>query len=123
LAVGARPARAGDLLPVGAPAPALTVTAPTGQKIELDKRKGKYVALYFYPMDDTSGCTKEANSFRDSWTDLQKQGVVVLGVSTQGVESHKALAAKYSLPFPLIPDEKGELAAKYKVSVTLGIAH
>src|SRR6476619_7537560 len=105
LAVGARPARAGDLLPVGAPAPAFTVTAHDGQKIELAKLKGKYVALYFYPTDDTSGCTKEANSFRDSWTDLQKQGVVVLGVSTQGVESHKAFAAKYSLPFPLIPDE------------------
>jgi thioredoxin-dependent peroxiredoxin len=122
LAASPAAALAADLLAVGTAAPAFTVTAHDGQKIDLAKLRGKYVVLYFYPMDDTSGCTKEANGFRDNWTALQKQGVVVLGVSTQGIDSHKAFAAKYSLPFPLLPDEKGELAAKYKVPVTLGIA-
>jgi peroxiredoxin Q/BCP len=123
-AAAAGPARAGDApLAVGTPAPAFTVVAHDGQKIDLAKLKGKYVVLYFYPMDDTPGCTKEANGFRDSWTDLQKQGVVVLGVSSQGIQSHKDFAAKYSLPFPLLPDEKHDLAGKYKVPVTLGIAH
>jgi thioredoxin-dependent peroxiredoxin len=111
-----------ELLPVGSPAPTFTATAHDGQKVDLNKLKGKFVVLYFYPKDDTPGCTKEACDFRDSWAKLQKAGVQVFGVSTQDNTSHKAFAEKYKLPFPLIPDEKGELAAKYKVPVVNGNA-
>jgi thioredoxin-dependent peroxiredoxin len=116
------PAPAPELLPVGSPAPEFTAVSHDGQKIDLAKLKGKNVVLYFYPKDDTPGCTKEACDFRDSWAKLQKAGVVVFGVSTQDSTSHKAFAEKYKLPFSLIPDDKGELAAKYKVPVVDGKA-
>jgi peroxiredoxin Q/BCP len=118
----AKTTTAPDLLPVGAAAPDFSTVAHDGQKVELSKLKGKYVVLYFYPKDDTTGCTKEACDFRDNWTVLQKKGVAVFGVSTQDNTSHKAFAAKYSLPFPLLPDDKGEIAAKYKVPVVSGYA-
>ena len=111
------------LLPVGSPAPEFTATAHDGQAIDLAALRGRYVVLYFYPKDDTPGCTKEACSFRDSWVPLQDAGVVVLGVSTQDNASHAAFAQKYHLPFPLLPDDKGELAAKYHVAVMMGFAH
>jgi peroxiredoxin Q/BCP len=111
-----------ELLPVGAPAPNFTAAAHDGQKVELAKLKGKEVVLYFYPKDDTPGCTKEACDLRDSWSKLQKAGVIVFGVSTQDNTSHKAFAEKYKLPFPLLPDDKGEIAAKYKVPVVDGKA-
>ena len=114
---------ASDLLPVGSPAPTFTAVAHDGQKIDLAKLRGRYVVLYFYPKDDTPGCTKEACDFRDSWGKLQAAGVAVFGVSTQDNKSHTAFAEKYKLPFPLLPDEKGEIAALYKVPVTFGIAH
>jgi peroxiredoxin Q/BCP len=116
------PAPAPDLLPVGAPAPEFNAVSHDGQKVDLARLKGKYVVLYFYPKDDTPGCTKEACDFRDSWARLQKAGVTVLGVSTQDSSSHKAFADKYKLPFALIPDDKGELAARYKVPVVDGKA-
>jgi peroxiredoxin Q/BCP len=112
-----------DLLPVGTVAPDFTVLAHNGQTVSLSNLKGKQVALYFYPKDDTPGCTKEACELRDSWAALQKAGVAVYGVSTQDITSHKAFAEKFKLPFPLLPDEKGELAAKYKVPVVAGKAH
>jgi peroxiredoxin Q/BCP len=118
----AAPPPAPDLLPVGSPAPEFSATAHDGQKIDLAKLKGQYVALYFYPKDDTPGCTKEACDFRDAWSKLQKAGVTVFGVSTQDNTSHKAFADKHKLPFALIPDDKGELAAKYKVPVVDGKA-
>jgi peroxiredoxin Q/BCP len=111
-----------DLLPVGSPAPEFTAVAHDGKKVDLAKLKGKNVVLYFYPKDDTPGCTKEACDFRDAWSKLEKSGVVVYGVSTQDTTSHKAFAEKYKLPFSLIPDDKGELAAKYKVPVVDGKA-
>ena len=110
------------LLPVGTPAPAFTAVAHDGQKFDLSKLKGKWVVLYFYPKDDTTGCTKEACDFRDNWATLQKKGVAVFGVSTQDNTSHKAFAAKYSLPFPLLPDDKGDIAGKYKVPLNGGLA-
>ena len=115
---------AGDpaLLAVGAPAPDFDAVAHDGQKVTLSKLKGRYVVLYFYPKDDTPGCTKEACDIRDNWTKMQKAGVAVYGVSTQDNTSHKAFAEKYKLPFPLIPDDKGEVAAKYKVPVVDGKA-
>jgi peroxiredoxin Q/BCP len=96
--------------------------AHDGQKVDLGKLKGKYVVLYFYPKDDTPGCTKEACDIRDNWAKMQKAGVAVFGVSTQDNTSHKAFAEKYKLPFPLLPDDKGEIAAKYKVPVVNGNA-
>lgn len=74
---------------------------------------GKWVVLYFYPKDDTPGCTKEACSFRDSHELLENRGVVVLGVSRDTVESHKAFADKYNLTFPLLTDESAETAVAY----------
>jgi len=112
-----------DLLPVGSPAPEFSAVAHDGQKLDLAKLRGRYVVLYFYPKDDTSGCTKEACEIRDSWAKLQKLGVAVFGVSTQDNESHRSFAAKYHLPFPLIPDDKGAIAARYKVPLTFGMAH
>lgn len=116
----AAPVSAADLLPVASAAPNFTAVGHDGKKVELAKLKGKNVVLYFYPKDDTPGCTKEACDFRDAWDKLQKAGVVVFGVSTQDNSSHKAFAEKYKLPFALLPDEKGELAAKYKVPVVDG---
>jgi peroxiredoxin Q/BCP len=121
-AVAADPVSASALLPVGSTAPDFTTVAHDGQKVELSKLKGKWVVLYFYPKDDTTGCTKEACDFRDNWSTLQKKGVAVYGVSTQDNTSHKAFAQKYNLPFPLLPDDKGEIAAKYKVPVVGGVA-
>jgi len=110
------------LLAVGTTAPDFTAVAHDGQKVELSKLKGKWVVLYFYPKDDTTGCTKEACDFRDNWTTLQKKGVAVFGVSTQDNTSHKAFASKYNLPFPLLPDDKGDIAGKYKVPLNGGLA-
>jgi peroxiredoxin Q/BCP len=118
----ASPPPAPELLPVGSPAPTFTTQAHDGTKVDLAKLKGKYVVLYFYPKDDTPGCTKEACDIRDNWTKMQKAGVAVFGVSTQDNGSHKAFAEKYKLPFPLLPDDKGEIAAKYKVPVVDGKA-
>jgi peroxiredoxin Q/BCP len=116
------PAPAPELLAVGSAAPDFTTTAHTGDKVELAKLKGRFVVLYFYPKDDTPGCTKEACELRDSWAKLQKAGVAVFGVSTQDNTSHKAFAEKHKLPFALLPDDKGELAGKYKVPVVDGKA-
>ena len=114
--------QAAALLEPGTPAPAVTATAHTGEKIDLGKLKGKYVVLYFYPKDDTPGCTKEACDFRDNWKKLEKAGVVVFGVSTQDNTSHKAFADKYKLPFALLPDEDGAIAKKFHVPVSKGKA-
>ena len=111
-----------ELLAVGTPAPPFTAVAHDGQKVDLAKLKGKHVVLFFYPKDDTPGCTKEACDFRDSWDKLQKAGIAAFGVSTQDNTSHKAFAEKYKLPVPLLPDEKGEIAQKYKVPVVDGKA-
>ena len=80
------------------------------------------MVLYWYPKDDTPGCTKQACDIRDNWDKLKKAGVKVFGVSTQDNTSHKAFAEKHKLPFPLLPDEKGELAKKFGVPVVDGKA-
>lgn len=79
----------------------------------LGSYKGKWVVLYFYPKDDTPGCTKEACSFRDSFEKLQKLGVVVLGVSKNSVSSHKKFAQKYHLNFPLLADSDAKTIKDY----------
>jgi peroxiredoxin Q/BCP len=110
------------LLAVGTLAPDFAVTTHDGRRIVLSEQRGRWVALYFYPKDDTPGCTKEACGFRDAAKPLAEAGVVVLGVSEQDAASHAAFAEKYHLPFPLLPDEHGELAAAYHVPVMIGFA-
>jgi peroxiredoxin Q/BCP len=92
----------------GKKAPDFTLANAEGKKVSLSDFKGKDVIVYFYPKDDTPGCTKEACGFRDLWKDLQRAGVVVLGVSPDAGASHQEFAAKYKLPFTLLsdPDKK-----------------
>ncbi len=97
----------------GKAAPAFTLADQDGKKVSLADLAGKDVIVYFYPKDDTPGCTKEACGFRDSWKDLQKLGVVVLGVSADGGDSHRKFIAKYKLPFPLLSDPDRKMMEKY----------
>ncbi len=102
-------------LKVGDPAPAFSAPIQTGETVSLAGLRGKPVALYFYPKDDTPGCTTEACSFRDGWSALKKAGVVVLGVSTDPVKSHTKFAEKFKLPFPLLADEERKIVTAYGV--------
>jgi thioredoxin-dependent peroxiredoxin len=97
----------------GKAAPAFTLTDGTGKKVSLSDFAGKNVVLYFYPKDDTPGCTKEACGFRDDWKTLEKMGVVVLGVSPDNAASHQKFAAKYRLPFTLLSDPDKKVMEKY----------
>ncbi len=97
----------------GKPAPAFTLKDAEGNSVSLSSLAGKSVIVYFYPKDDTPGCTKEACGFRDGWSDLKKLGAVVLGVSADSGESHKKFAAKYKLPFTLLSDPDRSVMEKY----------
>jgi thioredoxin-dependent peroxiredoxin len=97
----------------GRAAPAFTLTDADGKKVSLGDFAGKHVILYFYPKDDTPGCTKEACGFRDSWKELGRLGVVVLGVSADDAASHRKFADKYRLPFPLLSDPERKVMEKY----------
>ena len=88
----------------GKKAPDFTLESAEGGKVSLSDFKGKDVIVYFYPKDDTPGCTKEACGFRDLWKELQRAGVVVLGISGDAPASHQKFAAKYTLPFTLLSD-------------------
>lgn len=98
-------------LEVGQPVPDIPLTDDQGQPVRLSSFRGKKVVLYFYPADDTPGCTKEACSFRDRQSDFQKLGVVVLGVSPDGTESHQKFKQKFQLNFPLLTDHDHLLAS------------
>jgi peroxiredoxin Q/BCP len=102
-------------LKVGDLAPAFALPAAGGTTISLSDFRGKKVILYFYPKDDTSGCTKEACAFRDTISILKKKGVVIIGASIDSVASHEKFTEKYKLPFPLISDEEKDLVKKYGV--------
>jgi thioredoxin-dependent peroxiredoxin len=93
----------------GKKAPNFTLEDGAGKRVSLGDFKGKNVVVYFYPKDDTPGCTKEACGFRDLWKDLQRAGVVILGVSADKADSHKKFSAKYKLPFPLLSDPDRKL--------------
>lgn len=86
-----------------------------GKEVRLSDFKGKPVLIYFYPKDDTPGCTKQACSLRDQYSSFENYGAVVLGVSRQDAKSHRAFKEKYNLPFDLLCDEDGELAKKLGV--------
>ena len=100
---------------VGELAPSFTTTATDGSTIRLGDFAGKWVVLYFYPKDDTPGCTKEACGFRDVYAQLQKKGAVVLGVSADSANSHAKFTEKFHLPFPLLADETREIVQAYGV--------
>ena len=102
---------------VGTPAPDFTLPSGSGESVHLADLHGKQVVLYFYPKDDTPGCTVEACSFRDAWHDMQAKGIVVLGISRDSVKSHQKFADKHGLPFTLLSDEDGTVAQQYGVWV------
>ncbi len=102
-----------DWIEVGAAAPEFSLADDRGQNLTLKQFRGKPVVLYFYPKDDTPGCTKEACAFRDRQSELQAAGAVVLGVSPDGVESHGQFRDKFSLNFPLLADVDHSLAESY----------
>jgi peroxiredoxin Q/BCP len=114
---------AADLKP-GMPAPAFSAKDQSGATVSLSDFKGKsVVVLYFYPKDDTPGCTKEACSLRDGYDAIRKTGAVILGVSADDVASHAAFAKKYSLPFPLLADPGRAIIEAYGVRMpVLGFA-
>lgn len=100
---------------IGAKAPAFSLPSDAGSPVALKDFRGKKVVLYFYPKDDTSGCTTQACEFRDTWRDVKRAGAVVLGVSPDGVASHQKFRDKYTLPFPLLADEDHAVAERYGV--------
>lgn len=115
-AASAAPAASPDSDPlVGQPAPDFTTTAEDGTPVHLAALKGKPVVLYFYPKDETPGCTKEACSFRDAWAPLAKTGAVLVGVSADDAASHKAFIAHWKLPFLLASDPDGSIGKKFGV--------
>jgi peroxiredoxin Q/BCP len=103
-----------ELLP-GAKAPDFSLSAHDGTRYSLRDLKGKKIVLYFYPKDDTSGCTKEACSFRDNLASIKKKGAIVVGVSPDPVPSHGKFVKKYDLNFPLLSDESKKMLSDYGV--------
>jgi peroxiredoxin Q/BCP len=97
----------------GKAAPAFTLQDAKGNKVALKDLRGKNVVVYFYPKDDTPGCTKEACGFRDVWKKIQKLDTVVLGISPDDGTSHQAFSSKYKLPFPLLSDPDKKVMTKY----------
>lgn len=101
-------------LNIGDPAPDFSLPDSEGKIIQLQALRGQWVVLYFYPRDNTPGCTKEACGFRDAYPDYQASDVVVLGVSADDGKSHQKFVSKYQLPFPLLCDQTTEVARAYE---------
>jgi peroxiredoxin Q/BCP len=99
----------------GKPAPDFELASDTGDKVRLSALQGKAVVLYFYPKDDTPGCTRQACDIRDAWGEFERAGAVVLGVSPDDETSHAKFKAKYGLPFPLLADEGHKVSEAYGV--------
>ena len=99
--------------PAGLPAPDFSLVSDSGSVVRLADLRGRPVVLYFYPKDDTPGCTTEACAFRDDYPAYDQAGAVILGVSPDSVESHKKFKAKFNLPFPLLADEGHQVAEAY----------
>ena len=99
----------------GSQAPDFELKSDTGETVKLSQFRGRPVVLYFYPRDDTPGCTKEACAFRDSYDDYLARDAVILGVSRDGEESHQKFKSKYDLPFTLLSDPDHEVAEAYGV--------
>jgi thioredoxin-dependent peroxiredoxin len=103
------------LVEEGKPAPDFTLTSDSGEQVSLESLRGRPVVLYFYPKDDTPGCTVEACGFRDAYSEFEKRGAVVLGVSPDDQASHVKFKEKYSLPFTLLADPEHEAAERFGV--------
>jgi len=106
---------------VGAPAPDFALPDQDGRTRSLAEFRGKWLALYFYPRDDTPGCTRQACAFRDDWSKLAALDAQVVGVSVNDVESHLDFAKEHNLPFPLLADVGGAVAARYASLRDLGL--
>lgn len=104
-----------ERLDVGTPAPDFTAPVQGGDTVTLSDYRGQWVALYFYPKDDTPGCTKQACALRDGYERLQDAGVAVIGVSEDDVDSHDAFAEQHDLPFPLVADPDHDVLDAYGV--------
>ena len=115
----ARAARAGELPKVGEPAPAFNLPDQNGKLHTLQEYRGKWLVLYFYPKDDTPGCTQEACAFRDDLNQITQLGAQVVGVSVDDTASHAEFAKKYHLPFPLLADKTTETAERYGALLNL----
>jgi len=102
-------------LKVGQKAPDFSLSDQNGAKHSLIDYKGKWILLYFYPKDNTPGCTQEACAIRDSYPDFEKLGITVFGVSTDSVASHEKFASKFGLPFILLSDNEKEVIGKYDI--------
>ena len=113
LSVFGMAASAADMPAVGAMAPEFQLPDQHGKPRQLTEWRGKWVVLYFYPKDDTPGCTEEACTFRDDLEQLTALDAQVVGISVDTSESHKAFAEKYKLPFPLLADAKADVATRY----------
>lgn len=116
----ARAGRAGELPEVGKPAPDFNLPDQNGKQHALQDFRGKWLVLYFYPKDDTPGCTQEACAFRDDLSQINELGAQVVGVSVDDSDSHAEFAKKYHLPFPLLADKTTETAAGYGALMNLG---
>ena len=118
------PVESADTKPLAAgdAAPDITLKLHDGKEVRLSSLQGKQVLVYFYPKDDTPGCTVEAQGLRDGWADLQAAGLEVYGVSMQDATSHKAFIDKYNLPFPLVVDSDGAVAKAFRVPTKMSFA-
>ncbi len=114
-------ALAADAPKAGDPAPAFSLPDQAGKTRSLADYRSKWLVLYFYPKDDTPGCTEQACAFRDDWHKLAAMGAEVVGVSVDDVTSHFVFAKKFSLPFPLLADTRGEVAGRYGSVYNLGL--
>lgn len=112
-------ASASDNVLINNPAPEFTLNDAKGKAHSLADYRGKYLILYFYPKDNTPGCTKEACHFRDDMAQLEKLGAKIVGISVDTSESHAKFAEKYHLPFPLLADTDGKVAASYNALTNL----
>jgi len=101
------------VLEEGQPAPSFTLPSDSGEEVSLEALRGKPVVLYFYPKDDTPGCTKQACGIRDAWGEFERRGAIVLGVSPDSVKKHGKFREKYALPFTLLADEDHAVAEAY----------
>lgn len=115
-----KPTLAEDLQ-IGQLAPDFDLNDQHGNSQSLKKHQGQWLVLYFYPKNDTPGCTKEACEFRDDYKTLQAQNTQVLGVSIDNTDSHAEFAEKYNLPFPLLADTGGKIAKQYQSLMNLGL--
>jgi peroxiredoxin Q/BCP len=107
-------------LSIGDPAPDFVLPSDTGKAVRLSEFRGKRVILYFYPKDNTTGCTAQACGFRDHYPQIEEKNAVVLGVSPDDIESHRKFKTKYNLPFLLLADTEHHVAQAYGVWSGLG---